>query len=187
MNRSLATAFVVAALARMFSTGLVAARSGPLNSELLAVRAAVARYHDYSQAVRDGYSLAGEPCVSSPSGTMGYHAVNLAIAISGINDPARPPILLYAPKGDSLQLVAVEYFQVAIANTESGPALWWTPTPPPLGFLGTAPSMFGQTFNGPMEGHNPQMPWHYDLHAWVVEANPAGVFVQFNPAVSCGT
>src|SRR4051794_21156793 len=103
MHRSLGVAFIVAAVAAMFCTGLVAGKSGPLSYELLGVRAAVARYHDYAQAVRDGYSLAGEPCVFSPSGTMGYHALNLAIAISGANDPARPPLLLYVPKGDGLE------------------------------------------------------------------------------------
>ena len=46
-------------------------------------------------------------------------------------------------------------------------------------------SVLGQTFDGPMPGHNPQMPWHYDLHAWVVESNPAGTFSMFNPSISC--
>jgi len=40
-------------------------------------------------------------------------------------------------------------------------------------------------FDGPMAGHNPQMPWHYDLHAWVIENNPAGLFSQWNPSISC--
>jgi len=28
---------------------------------------------------------------------------------------------------------------------------------------------------------------HYDLHAWIWEDNPKGVFAQYNPEVSCKT
>lgn len=45
--------------------------------------------------------------------------------------------------------------------------------------------MFGQPFDGPMPGHEPGMPVHYDLHVWVGRANPAGVFSPWNPKVSC--
>ena len=186
MSRRFMLAFLIGSVAAMLGGGLVSAEAGPLSSEIIAVRAAVARYHDYSQAVRDGYSLAGEPCVASPAGTMGFHAVNIPLAASGVNDPTRPPILLYAPRNGKLELVAVEYWHIALANTANGPAPWWGPDAPPLGFFNPAPSIFGKTFDGPMAGHNPQMPWHYDLHAWVVESNPNGVFTQFNPAVSCG-
>lgn len=163
---------------------------GSLSADLQAVRAAVARYHSYDRALAAGYSAAGEPCVVEAElglGTMGYHAVNFGLLASGANDPLQPPILLYVPRADgSLRLVGVEYFAVALANTENGlPVPWFSHDPPPLGFFSPAPSVLGQTFNGPMPGHNPQMPWHYDLHAWVVEKNPAGVFAPFNPALSC--
>ncbi len=36
-----------------------------------------------------------------------------------------------------------------------------------------------------MEGHDPQMPRHYDLHVWLWQANPAGIFAPFNPNVRC--
>jgi hypothetical protein len=29
------------------------------------------------------------------------------------------------------------------------------------------------------------MPIHYDLHAWIWQANPAGVFEMWNPKVDC--
>jgi hypothetical protein len=29
------------------------------------------------------------------------------------------------------------------------------------------------------------MPWHYDLHVWLWEDNPTGLFAMFNPAISC--
>jgi hypothetical protein len=29
------------------------------------------------------------------------------------------------------------------------------------------------------------MPIHYDLHVWVWDHNPSGMFTQWNPTVSC--
>ena len=51
--------------------------------------------------------------------------------------------------------------------------------------IATAGALLLWAVNGPMAGHNPQMPWHYDLHAWVIENNPAGMFSQWNPSISC--
>jgi len=168
-------ALIGVALVAIFGSvvaGVAAAGGGPLPAELQAVRAAVAKYHSYDQAVADGYSLAGEPCIASPAGGMGFHASNQTIIRSGVIDPLRPPILLYAPGSDgSLKLVGVEYFH-ADADQD-------------LATDNDRPSLFGQPFNGPMLGHNPSMPIHYDLHVWVVEANSNGVFEQFNPAVTC--
>lgn len=177
------------ALLGLATAGVAWARSGSLPPDLQAVRAAVAQYHSYGEALGAGYSAAGEPCVSSPAGTMGFHAVNGAIIGSGVNDPLRPPILLYAPRQNgSTALVGVEYWHVALVNTPDGPRPWLSQIDPrTLGmtFFTPTPSLFGQAFNGPMAGHNPQMPWHYDLHVWVVDENPAGVFAQFNPTLSC--
>ena len=47
------------------------------------------------------------------------------------------------------------------------------------------PSIFGRPFDGPMLGHAPGMPIHYDLHVWVAERNPEGLFAQWNPAIAC--
>ena len=95
---------------------------------------------------------------------MGIHYANMSLFGPG-NDPARPEILLYLPRKDgSLEFVAAEYFQVG-TNADK-------------------PSIFGQPFDGPMLGHNPQMPIHYDLHMWVAK-HPAGLFAQWNPAISC--
>ena len=54
--------------------------------------------------------------------------------------------------------------------------------------LGTAddkPRLFGRPFDGPMAGHDPAMPIHYDLHVWLWKTNPRGMFVAFNPNASC--
>jgi len=54
-----------------------------------------------------------------------------------------------------------------------------------LGTDGDRPVLLGQPFDGPMPGHGPGMPVHYDLHVWTHKANPAGVFAPWNPKVSC--
>ena len=46
-------------------------------------------------------------------------------------------------------------------------------------------SLFGVPFDGPMLGHEPGMPKHYDLHVWLYERNPAGLFAAWNPRVHC--
>jgi hypothetical protein len=185
MHRRLVAAMTAAAILTTFAAGTALAKAGPVPAEVQAVRAAVARYHDINQAIRDGYSLAGEPCVAQAPGTMGFHAASPGLVGELSIDPLRPEILLYLPRGEGYELVGVEYLQVALANTANGPAPWFGPTPPPLGFFNPAPSIFGRSFDGPMPGHNPHMPWHYDLHAWIFEANPAGLFTPFNPALSC--
>ena len=149
---------------------VVAARSGPLPSELQAVRAAVAKFHSVDEATAAGY-IPGSPCEQSPAGAMGMHYIKPALFGPGL-DPLNPEILLYMPNANGiLKLVAVEYFAVDADQN--------------LGTANDRPSLFGRGFDGPMLGHNPQMPIHYDLHVWVTEANPSGVFAQWNPAIHC--
>jgi hypothetical protein len=169
---------LIAALGLVASIGVVAvtaavAGDGSLPAELREVRAAVARYHGFEQAERDGYVIrAGEPCVSSPLGTMGIHAANAALMADDSVDPLRPELLLYVPKANGeLELVGVEY--------------WKRDADGSLATNDDRPSLFGRAFDGPMPGHNPTMPVHYDLHVWVAEENPSSVFAMFNPAVSC--
>ena len=185
MRWRIAITLAVAVLASASIVAAVAAKAGPLPGAVQAIRGPLARYHDFNKARADGYSIADEPCVASPAGTMGIHAVDRALTTDLVNDPLRPEILLYVPRGDHLELVGVEYMRVALANTSSGPAPWFEPTPPPLGFFNPAPTIFGHTFDGPMPGHNPEMPWHYDIHVWVFAENPSGLFAPFNPAISC--
>jgi hypothetical protein len=47
------------------------------------------------------------------------------------------------------------------------------------------PSILGVEFDGPMLGHEPGQPIHYDLHAWLFEPNPEGVMSPWNPRVTC--
>jgi hypothetical protein len=106
--------------------------------------------------------------------------------LDGVLDIEAPEALLYLPINGSLRLVAVEYLFPIV--TDAGP--YWgcgaenqscPPADPP-----PAPELYaGQPFNGPMAGHEDAMPWHYDQHVWLWAPNPAGMFSQWNPRLSC--
>lgn len=148
-----------------------AAASSQRNQDLAAVRAATAKYHNEAVAIEDGY-IPTDACVAVPGvGAMGYHYFNPDRA--GSVDLREPTLLIYQPRADgSRKLVAVEYFKPDADQN--------------LATDGDRPTLFdGIAFDGPMEGHEPGMPKHYDLHVWVWQHNPAGMFAQFNPAGSC--
>ena len=159
----------VAALVLGFAT-VAAAGNGPLPNDLERVRGALARYNSVEQAENDGY-VAASPCEETAEGAMGVHYVNTALFGPGI-DPLQPEVLLYLPDEDGKQkLVGVEYFSVDADQQ--------------LSTDDDRPTLFGQPFDGPMAGHGPGMPIHYDLHVWLYEANPAGTFTAWNPSLSC--
>lgn len=156
-----------------------------MTSELLQATAA---FHDVDKAVAAGYqSPDAAACVEVAGlGAMGVHSVNFALVTDLVIDPLQPEVLLYLPKkGGGFRLVGVEYIAPALVLTPTGPAPWFAQSAPPYPFFNPAPSVFGQTFDGPMPGHEPGQPWHYDKHVWVWSPNPAGQFAQFNPTLSC--
>jgi hypothetical protein len=163
-RQGLMVAAAVAVLAPLSATGAAAASP---DDELKRVRAATAKYHSEKLAIKHGY-LRTDECVPG----MGYHYVNPARFTS--TDPLKPGALIYAPHkdGKSRKLIAVEYFvidedqDVETHNT-------------------VIPSMFGKQYDGPMPGHAPGMPVHYDLHAYVWTNNPNGVLATWNPNVVC--
>lgn len=150
--------------------------------ELALAAAATARYQREEVAVTDGF-LATDHCVSVPGlGGMGLHYLNPSRAMDLNVNAEEPELLLYEPTADGKKkLVAVEYFVPVISNGEP----WFDPNTPPPVIDNAPPVLFGQTFNGPMPGHEPGMPWHYDLHVWIWKHNPSGVFTPFNPSVRC--
>jgi hypothetical protein len=153
-------------LMMVMSTAAVAADNGAddLIRQLMDVRQITQKYKDLNVALADGYHL--EPvCVASPDGGMGYHAVNFGLFADPALNPLQPEALLYANFGGQLRLVGVEWLTPDIGQPH--------------------PSLFGQPFDGPMPGHAPGMPVHYDLHAWIWLPNPSGVFAQWNPLVTC--
>ena len=178
--RRIVIALAVAAAISVAATVSASAKKPPssphrtaLQRELQAAKAATARFHSVRQAVKAGYVLPPGPlsaaCVSSPAGGMGVHLENPAMMADPALDIRRPEILVYEIKPNGrLRLVALEYFEAASQTT-------------------TAPVLYGQTFQGPMPGHHPGMPEHYDLHVWLWKGNPSGMFAQFNPNVHCPT
>jgi hypothetical protein len=175
MRKLALTVVVLVGLATTAVAAVVPALAGdgPLPPDVQAVRAAVAKYHNLALAEADGYSIEGEPCVASPDGTMGIHAINHALVDDPAIDPLEPEILLYVPKENGkLELVGVEYMRIAADQT------------PPFD-QSDKPSLFGRAFDGIMPGHAPWMGWHYDQHVWIAEQNPSGLFALFNPALSC--
>jgi hypothetical protein len=190
MKRLLLLLIVVGLLLSSAAVPVMAAPGSVTNPDvskaLAAARKTTAKYHDVGVALADGY-FSTEVCVEHPvtGDGMGIHYVNAGLAGDLVVDELSPEILLYAPTNAGDRLVGVEYFMIALANTTSGPAPWFDEDPPPLGWFTTAPTLFGRLMDGPMEGHDPGMPWHYDLHVWLWESNPDGIFEDFNPNVSC--
>jgi hypothetical protein len=175
----------VAVLTLTMAGSAVAAQGGNGGASLAQIRAATAKFHDLGAALAAGY-IPASGCEALPGvGGMGVHYLKPQLAADLAIDPLTPEVLLYAPSADGWRLVGVEYFEVALAITESGPAPWFGDDAPPLGFLNPAPEVLGNTFEGPMHGHSPSMPWHYDKHVWVWQPNSNGMFAQWNPAVSC--
>ena len=154
-------------------------KKGPLpaKKQLALAKAATTKYRDVGRAEADGYHAPAGPdgkpvCVASPMGGMGIHYENQALMANNALHVQRPEILVYAPQPDgSLKLVALEYFK---ADNDQD-----TTTNSDL------PRMFRRAFDGPMDGHAPGMPVHYDLHVWLYQANASGMFAMFNPSVSC--
>ncbi|MDV3222488.1 hypothetical protein [Intrasporangium sp.] len=129
------------------------------------IRQAVDPYTDVEVAIGDGY-VPVSGCEVSDEGGMGIHYLNPALAGSFEVDPAHPTILLYGPDGEGgLRLLGAEWWQANIGQER--------------------PQLGGQPFDGPMPGHGPDMPEHYDLHVWTHVANPAGVFAPWNARVTC--
>lgn len=172
----------VGCLAFLFAVAPQAARAQTgkaMTPELESVRKLLDKYSDPIAAVRDGfYSSLG--CISYPNGAvdgamkypkgaMGVHFINMG-NVGPKLDPAKPQVLIYEPVNGKLKLVAAEWF---MPEQVAG---------------GKAPAIFGQTLNGPMDGHQPIMPKelrHYDLHVWLWKTNPKGVFTSTNAAVKC--
>jgi len=160
-------AFAAATLAATPSAADVDAEKAALQQ----IRAVSARYHSLTQAEKGGF-LATNECVAVPGlGGMGYHYVNPA-RIDTKFDIAKPEVLLYetAPNGKR-RLTGVEYLVVDADQN--------------LATAGDRPILAGHPFDGPMPGHAPGMPIHYDLHVWTWANNPEGDFATWNPAISC--
>lgn len=178
LSQSVAVALTLA-VSFFVSPPIAAQGAKKLTPDLQRARDALDKYKDPVVAVHDGYwSTVG--CITYPKpggpgevpykpGGMGVHFVNFGL-LGKVLDPLKPQILVYEPVGGKLQLVAAE---------------WFVPISPEVK---DRPQLFGQPFDGPMEGHHPLQPQglnHYDLHVWLWKENPSGTFAPTNPRVKC--
>lgn len=138
--------------------------------QLAMLKKSLAIYKDVAVAEADGF-IPVSACEVSDKGGMGVHYLNPARAAQS-PDPDKPAILLYEPTSTgTMRLLGAEWFQADADQDITTDA--------------DRPTLFGQPFNGPMPGHDPMMPVHYDLHVWLYDSNPAGVFAPWNPSVDC--
>jgi hypothetical protein len=148
--------------------GTAAAQPGTGGQRDLAqVRAAVAAYHHLETAQAAGWDLVPglDHCFANPGvGAMGYHYIDAA-RLDLTLDPRRPEALVYVPGPQGqLRLGAVEYIVPAGPWDELHDA---------------PPSVLGQPL------HLNEALGVYVLHAWIFEHNPAGMFEDWNPRVTC--
>lgn len=133
---------------------------------LAAVRAWTSRYRTEEAAIAAGFVRTDE-CVPQ----MGYHYIH-PDRFDGRFQPSRPEALMYVDGPDGTRVLAGAEWLVIDADQD-------------LATDQDRPAVFGHEFDGPMPGHAPGMPVHYDLHAWAWLDNPDGAFTAFNPAVEC--
>jgi hypothetical protein len=160
-----------------------AAMTAGLQDDLAQVRRATARYHRVEAAEAAGYRLgwvngAGRlivnTCIARPAaaggGAMGFHYFRADLMETDDVDLLAPEVLVYAPDEDGrLHLAAVEW--VARSATSNPPG------------VSTAPSVLGTQMH--IIAPAPAGPAFYLTHAWVWKDNPAGMFADWNPDVSC--
>ena len=136
------------------------------------VRQATEPFRDVGNTTAAGYGPA-LGCVSGPEeGAMGVHYVNSELLVNGELDPARPEALIYEFKGNVARLVGAEFIVFA--------EVWHrthTPQDPPI--------LEGQLLHFVDSPNRFGLPAHYELHVWAWRDNPKGVFVDWNPRVSC--
>ncbi|MCG7202887.1 hypothetical protein [Streptomyces arenae] len=163
---------VALALAVPFALAAVPAGAAPVPAaadpfgwtDLTPTYTATADYEYEPFAVTDGYARAAGCDARSGVGGAGYHYVK-SDNVGGL-DPAGPAGLLYEADGDGGRaLVGVEWIVRAGTGT-------------------TAPTLFGQTFQGPTTVPGVAGPV-YTLRAWIWKDNPSGLFAPWNPTVAC--
>jgi hypothetical protein len=133
-----------------------------IDHDLVRLREATARFNAVDAAIAAGYAPT-DKCVSHSShGAMGLHYKNAALRDATL-DVERPEILLYVRMPDgSFKLTGVEFVV---------PFTAWTREEPPTIMMQE------------LRREETLKIWY--LHAWVWQANTAGIFADWNPGVQC--
>lgn len=137
--------------------------SADVNAQLGALSAATARYQRLEAAKADEYETFTPCWEHAAHGGMGYHYANQDLLNDGAVDLLQPEALMYVPQSNGrMRLVGMEY----IVFFDK-----WQGADPPM--------LLGRE----MEPHD-TLPI-YKLHIWLWRNNEAGIFADWNPAVSC--
>lgn len=164
--------------------------------DLATIRAVTEKYRDVEVALADGYipdpsgmCVSGAMVGHPELGDMGVHYFRpdlLGITsteppIDGVDAEIvwqEPEILVYMPGPDgSTQLLAVEYLVFESAWKAAGRQ--------------EPPAFHDQPFYRMEDDPETEIDEahafspHYELHVWTARENPAGLFAEFNPSVSC--
>jgi hypothetical protein len=174
-RRATGRPMVLAVIAAMLLVAMLVPVALAENDLVKQAKAATARFNSVTQAQRAGYGPfpAGVPlheCIMAldGSGGMGFHWVNGGL-IDGTIDEMSPEALVYAPRDNGrLELVALEYVIFA-ADVPAG----------------TTPTAFGMPMTFVAEPNRYEIPAFWQRHIWLYEDNPSGLFMDFNPAVTC--
>jgi len=151
-------------------------RPSGLSPELTAVHDATSEFQTVAAVEAAGYGelldAEGVACIDhDDQGAMGIHYVHGDRVGDATLDPVRPEAMIYEPTASgSLELVGVEYvvFQDAWNAEHSTP-----------------PTLFGEELTAIGADNRYGIPAFYELHAWVWRDNPAGMFADYNPDVTC--
>ena len=153
-------------------------------------------YKNVNYALSMGYRRANPHCESSPDGAMGIHYVRgdllglppgppvpgQRVNGTGTYTKSNPPAILFyfddAAVAGGKRLAGIELLVFAEA--------WHAANKQPPKYRGREYNyMADDPATTKDEAHN-FMP-HYDLHIWLFDHNPSGLYAQWNPALSCST
>lgn len=128
------------------------------------LKSATARFRDLDSAVAAGYLRRVPRCLANGSqGTMGYHHPNRSLLDDRV-ELERPEMLLYTRDASGqYQLNGVEYIVPYSALPRDA----------------RPPRVMGQE----LKRSDGLQLWY--LHVWIWTPNPAGLFADWNPAISC--
>ena len=134
------------------------------------VRLATQGFRNVDAALGAGYAST-QACVSGPEkGAMGIHFANGPLIEDGLLDAKSPELLIYEFRNGRMRLLGVEFLVIAEA--------WHAHSEAP-------PVLMGQQFLYVGSPNRYGLPPFYELHVWAWKDNPSGMFVDWNPTVSC--
>ena len=141
-----------------------------------AARRATSKYQRLDVAISGRYDLLVDSnkiaCIDLPgTGGMGIHFVNGDLVGDGEVLADHPEALVYDPTPQGLRLVALEFIVFKDAWRKEHPH--------------GKPQLFGRTFEPVGADNRYGIPPFFELHVWAWKHNPAGLFEDWNPRVTC--